>query len=96
MIRDRQRFLLWLVFISLALNLFVGGVMVAMWLGQQPPDRLPHAPGAFMMGLGMPQDPGAPPPPEVSAIWTRQEAALRAGMHELHTAQQRVRDALRA
>ncbi len=90
MMWDRQRLLLVVLFVSLAINLFLAGVVVARRT------ELASTPGShFMAGAGM-FNAEVAQRPEVVVVWKRRETFVRSSMHELHAAQQQVKETLNA
>lgn len=96
MIRNRQHILLIILFISIVVNLFLGGMVVSSRLSNDLwNSKATASGGAFMMGRNMLKT-DATQNPELMEIWSRREATVHSAMNELHEAQERVRNALEA
>ncbi|MEO5348702.1 MAG: periplasmic heavy metal sensor [Magnetococcus sp. YQC-3] len=87
---DRQRLLLVILFISLAINVFLVGLVVA------KRTELHAVPGHHLMaGFGW-LNTDVAHSPEVVALWNGRGGDVHSAMHELRVAQQRVRETLQA
>jgi uncharacterized membrane protein len=90
MMWDRQRLVLIILFVSLAINLFLAGLVVARRteLSTTPATHLMAGSGVLNTELVH--------RPEVVAAWKRRESSVHVSRHELHAAQQRVKEILDA
>ncbi|MBF0109807.1 MAG: periplasmic heavy metal sensor [Magnetococcales bacterium] len=94
MILDRQRRLLIVLFLSLLINCFLGGWLVATNFRKDTMVGPRHLPGGpMMMGYGMLRmETGENP--RAMAVLERNESRIHTAYGEVHAAQKKVRDAL--
>lgn len=104
---SRLRLVALVLFGSLAVNLFLGGIMVGRWLEPHPPGPHHRPPGDGPPGERPPREPGAPPSwlqralgPEGSKTldetWSRHAPAIEPLRDELWRSREAVTEALEA
>ncbi|MEO5334345.1 MAG: periplasmic heavy metal sensor [Magnetococcus sp. YQC-5] len=94
--QGRERLVLVILLVSLAINLFLSGLVVAWWMEDYKRTAPSSVQGNhFMAGFGM-LNTDVAHRPEVVAVWNRRESSVRSSMRALRAAQQRVRETLQA
>ncbi|MBF0399496.1 MAG: periplasmic heavy metal sensor [Magnetococcales bacterium] len=92
MIQDKR--LLWpLLLLSLAVNLFLGGMVASRLLSSDPPAGSPMPGNPLLLGLSRHD---LMQKPELATIWQQHHAEVQQAMHTLRAAQQQVRESLQA